>query len=400
MENPFKRIFTKKKKEDLKKAGRTALVAGLVGVAATEGISKDTKTEIPTAASPVRTHITYENPKTTPAPAYDLESSVRGSVNAEGGGDGSSLEESNPITLASAYFKTGTVEYKTPEAREQAKRAIHVYLTQVDLFGGGLENSTIFVKGQSSRERPTDLNYTLAQKRAEEGLRLVREVLDDYFAGKNVRIEILVESDASVYDGMTEEQIEEIKAIAESDPEEFAKMIDAKQSIKIEAVTKKIEKPETKDDALESFGYVVIDESQSMANDAADVRKELEEINRTKDNKIQTFVLEGGTTESHISTLYKLIGKIPAGKEKKKILVLTDEPDNKLSKGNYETNISYVLGLARDKNVEITIKVFNPDKNEDGFKTFVLNKPENRNKLLAPVGYYEGRPQIDWYKKL
>jgi hypothetical protein len=80
----------------------------------------------------------------------------------------------------------------------------------VDLFGGGLENSTIFVKGQSSRERPTDLNYTLAQKRAEEGLRLVREVLGDYFAGKNVRIEILVESDASVYDGMTEEQIEEI----------------------------------------------------------------------------------------------------------------------------------------------------------------------------------------------
>lgn len=399
MENPFKRIFTKKKKEDLQKAGRTALVAGLVSVAATEGLSKDTKIENPTTTNPAPTHITYENPKTTPAPLYDLENTLPASMDIEGGGD-PSVKEGSPITLASAYFKTGTVEYKSPEAREQAKNAIHVYLTQVDLFGGGLDNSTIFVKGQSSRERPTDINYTLAQQRAEEGLRLVKEILNDYFAGKNVHIEIVVESDASVYDGMTDEQIEEIRAIAESDPNEFAKLIDAKQSIKIEAVTKKVEQSEVKEDTLEDFGYVVIDESQSMANDATDVKKELVEINTKKEKKIQIISLEGGTTESHISTLYKLLGKIPTNKEKKKVLVLTDEPDNQLSERNYETNISYMLGLARDKNVEIVIKVFNPDKNEGGFKIFVLNKSENRNKLLAPVGYIEGPAQKEWYKKL
>lgn len=405
MKNPFEKIFRKPKKENLEKAGRAALVAGMVSVAAVEGMSKENSNPTFTPVNPNPMHINYENPKSSPVPGYDLGEHLSDKMgDMEGGGDDPSFGEGNPITLASAYFETGTVKYKNPEARERAKSDIRSFLRKVDL-----KNSKIIVTGYSSKERPTTLNEELARQRTEEGLRLVQEVLSEDYPGEHVEIETVVASDASVYDDMSEDEREEIERIKESNPDDFAKLIDAKQAINVDAVTKtpKIEHPPIEPEKepeikLEDFNVVFLDESQSMANDITDVRTELKNIKEKTGNQIKTIILEGGSTEAHLTTLYNFLSKLTPGKPMK-VLVLTDEPDNKTSAKNYDYNISHVLGMARDKKVEIVVKVFNPDRSEGskgGFKTFVLNKPENKRKLLAPDVYEPGPLQQAWYNSL
>jgi len=404
MEKFLNNIFNKKKREQ---AGRAALVAGMIGVAASEGLAANTETKMNTAPNAEKMSINYENPArpemaAVTKDAFSFEETKK--KEEVGGGDpegeGSfGIGEGVPITLTSAYFKTGTVEYRSAEARENAKNDIRSFLKTVDL-----KNSKVIVTGYSSKERPTDLNLTLAQKRTEEGVALVKEVLAEDYPGQDIQIEFVVASDASVYDGLNDEEIAEIEKIKASSPEEFQKLINEKEAIGIDAVTVNPPPipefiPEKIPTDLRAYGGVLIDESASMNNDVAKVKSELLQI-RAEGKEIKTVVIEGGTTEAHLRTLENFLTKLQVPKEGMKILLLTDEPDNATAAKNYETNIGYVLGKARDKKVQIIVKIYNPDPKKDDFKLFVLNDPKNRNILRAPVGYTEGVPQQEWYNSL
>ncbi|MFM7088143.1 MAG: hypothetical protein ACKOW9_01240 [Candidatus Paceibacterota bacterium] len=333
----------------------------------------------------------------------------------EGGGDDPTFGEGNPITLASAYFKTGTVEYKSSEAREQAKHAIHVYLTQVDLFGGGLENSTIFVKGQSSAERPTDMNDELARLRTEEGLKLVREVLDTYFAGKNVNIQKVVESNASVYDGMNADERAKIDSIAQSSPEEFAKMVDAKQSIVVEAVTK-VEPPnfETPDD-YSNVSVIFGDISGTMKDNMGQVELLADKVNETRElgDVIKIINIEGGNNEQHLQTILHYLESEDGQNSTGDLFLITDEGVNQgKAEGEqaynerYNAEVSNILRLAGDR--KIVVKFLDPKHNSFRYKIFNLNdKPDGLKRQARPngvtsedSGFTEEKLNADLFKRI
>lgn len=123
--------------------------------------------------------------------------------------------EGEPVTLnTSAFFKTGTVEFVSEGAKEEAKLAIGEFLDGVDF-----KTSKVRVVGTYSIERPWIKNEEIAENRREVGLSILMEVLDEKFSIEEKQ-SIVVESSSkgvsvldlySAYeiDAMTKEELDE-----------------------------------------------------------------------------------------------------------------------------------------------------------------------------------------------
>jgi len=383
MEKFLKNMFSKKKIEKVGVVARTALVAGMVGVAASEGLTANaTEANTNTIPSTEKTNINYENPvrqemaTITKEPFQFEKNKKKERVGGDPEGEGSLSAEGDPVNLTSAYFKTGTVEYKDQVAREQAKNAIRVFLKTVDL-----KFSKIIVTGYSSKERPTSLNKTLAEQRTEEGIRLVREILSEDYPGQDIVIETVVASDASVFDGLSQEQISSVQNIMSSDPEEFAKLVDAKQSIEINAVTK-IPNFDQEED-YSNVSVVFGDRSKSMVDNLGAVEFLVYKVNqmRPKGEQINTITIEGGNNEQHLQTLIHYLESDEGKKSTGDMFLITDEGLNQLKDESgdaytkrYNSEIARVLSLAGKR--EIIVKFLDPRENSFRYKIFNLrDKP-------------------------
>lgn len=99
--------------------------------------------------------------------------------------------EGDPVTLnTSAFFKTGTVQFVSDSAKEEAKLAISSFLDRVDF-----KTSKIKVVGTYSVERPWKQNEEIAEKRRIVGVEILNEVLNEKYSAEEAR-NVIVESSA------------------------------------------------------------------------------------------------------------------------------------------------------------------------------------------------------------
>lgn len=266
------------------------------------------------------------------------------------------------------YCKTGSIEFVSPEARENAINTIADFFKNVDF-----KNYFISVVGLCSHERPTPNNDVLRENRRRLGIEMVTEALNKIFPQDKVE-EVLknLESSSkemSIFDlGITRDQFENM------DSETLNNLIDQTQGIKINL--KKIEKIKNLEyeikipEPFENVVSVILDNSKSMEGEAKEALKIIGEINEKYKKDIQVVSLEGGNQEAHLKTLIDILSNIEIQKENnKEVLVITDEPDNAvLSEEEYNIKVKQVLELAEIKNISVVIKVFHPDQKIGGSK--------------------------------
>lgn len=359
----------------------------------------------PTFIDGANATLTYEGHAKAQDDTYNFMDFVNTGEGVEGGGSEPSVGEGNPITLASAYFETGTVDYK-PGAREQAKHAIHVYLTRVDMENG-LANSKIIVKGLSSKERGYKFNKILAEQRTAEGMKLVLEVLRDYFNGQEILIETAVESDASIYEDMSTEERLEFEAIAESNPEEFSKLynqkVDAKQSITVEAVTKVVAPPKFEDpNDYANVSVIFGDRSGTMKDNMGSVELLADKVNEMREpgDLIKIINIEGGNNEQHLQTIIKYLESDEGRSSTGDMFMITDEGLNQLPGeggeayvARYKAQVGKILSLVGKR--KIVIKFLDPTPNSYRYKVFNLNdKPEGLLRQARPTGVTSESPKF------
>lgn len=271
------------------------------------------------------------------------------------------------------FCKTGSIEFVSPEARENAINAIADFLKNADF-----ENNAISVAGLCSHERPTPNNDELRENRRMLGIEMVSQALNKIFAKDKVE-EILknLESfskEMSVFDlGITREEFQNM------DSETLKNLIDQTQGVKI-SLKKilKIENLEKEKEIPEPYGnaiLVILDNSKSMAGEANEAMKIVKDINEKYKKDIKVLSLEGIDKEAHLKTLIDVLSNIEIQKENnKEVLVITDEPDNDISsEEEYNLKIQQVLALAKAKNIEVIVKVFHPDQSIGGSKMVSLN---------------------------
>ena len=339
--------------------------------------------------------------------------------------------EGDPVFLTAAFFHTGTVEYK-PGMRDIAKNDIRVFLSTTDL-----KKSKIIVTGYSSKERPTDLNKKLAEQRTKEGILLVEEVLAEDYAGQNIRIEFVIASNASIYDDMSPELIDEWEKIKKLNPKEFEQLagsaIDKKQGITIDVFEKTKEVVNAipvselptqiksvgannninifplKFETISEFSnvsYLVLDRSNSMRNKIERTSKVVGDVNRGRvlNEAIAIESLQGGDKEAHLNTLLDILKKAKKVKDsqKKQILILTDEFDE--SGVDYLSKANEVIDLAESKGYEIIARIYERFSGGENSKVLVFDKlninlfnpvVENLNPALAERARLEY-----WYNAL
>lgn len=271
------------------------------------------------------------------------------------------------------FCKTGSIEFVSPAARENAINAIANYLKDVDF-----ENNSINVLGLCSKERPTPDNDELRENRRKLGVQMVNEALSKVFTQDQIeKILRKLESSSkemSIFDlGITREEFQNM------DSETLKNLIDQTQGIKIslkkilkiENLEKEKEIPEPYDNAI----LVILDNSKSMEGEAREALKIIKDINDKYGKEIKVVSLKGKNKEAHLETLIEYLPSIEIQKgNKKEVIVMTDEPDNDIrSEEEYNIKIKQVLVLAKEKNVEVIVKVFHPDQQIGGSKMVSLN---------------------------
>ncbi|KKR78866.1 MAG: hypothetical protein UU24_C0023G0013 [Candidatus Nomurabacteria bacterium GW2011_GWA2_40_9] len=316
-----------------------------------------------------------------------------------GGPDGD--EEGGPFSSSiniEKFYKTGTLEFVDDKAEEEALKSIENFLSEVDF-----NLSEIQIIGKYSvdrafkglnKEESDAKNMELAKGRADNGIFLVKKALSrkGYSEEEIARFLIKVEAKGvSLFEKYSEEELEKMSDKKKS------KLVDANQGTEI---VLKINKEILKIRDLRGFDVIFGDESASMNDDVKEVEIELDKLKKTGKFP-EYFKIKGGNEEAHLESLIAFLSNPDFKKSivrSKKILVLTDEPDNKLLKGPYQESIKRLLVLTQSKNVKIFVKVFNPNKNDKSnvYKIFNLNTHPN---ILSQNSPFDGRvlqPQ-EWY---
>ncbi|MFA7285596.1 MAG: hypothetical protein WC011_01970 [Candidatus Paceibacterota bacterium] len=267
----------------------------------------------------------------------------------------------------SSFFKTGTVEYVDKDAELKAEQSVRDFLDSIN----DLENSSIRVLGTYSVDRKWgdisvenpdgDKNTQIAKAREQAGLALLKKIIkekygEDYL--QNLEIESMSKG-VALSDKFSQEEIDNMTDL------EKQKEIDLNQGMSLEVVKKIINKAEKMEISPEEKEYlnaafVILDKSKSMENDSEYASKIIEKINKNTDSKIKTLTLEGGNNEAHLQTLEKALVSLDESSIGKDIIVITDEPDNTLDSDSYDQQIAKVLELAKEKKVNILLKLFNP----------------------------------------
>jgi len=288
----------------------------------------------------------------------------------------------------SSFFKTGTVEYIDKNSEEKAMQSIRDFLDSVQ----DLDNSTIKVLGTYSVDRKFgevspdhpdgDKNTQIAKEREKVGLDLVKKVLKERYTDSELT-NLSLKSEAkgvSVSEQYTEEEISKMNN------QDFEKATDLNQGFSIEIIKKIINKAEKIELSPEEKEYlnaalVILDKSKSMENDSKRASSIIEKINKNSDSKIQTLTLEGGNNEAHLQTLEKALFSLDENSAGKDVIVITDEPDNTLDGDSYNQKIDQILKLAKEKKVNILLKLFNPKMGPNPSKvSFITLKLDDYNK--------------------
>lgn len=317
------------------------------------------------------------------------------------------VEENEPLILhVQAEFITATTEFADASAEKKIQDAIKNFLVQAIEFEHiDLTKAEIKVIGTYSKERDWENNPQIAKARMELGVKMLKEALSSPAVKLNKKdIPVIEENIRSESRGKSIYEIygaDKLKSMTKAQTETA---IDSCQGFDIEIIVKTedgIGKPENKND-LSIYAAIFMDDSGSMVNDYKAVERTVEEIKNREGKDIQIIPIEGQTVERHIDTLERYISKMGPSRQPRKVLVITDEPDNSIAPSNYENRISNLLGaeVSKRANVaEIVVKVLNP--NGDGsYKMFSLNTNEGRNALKAPAIYAEGDLQQKWYDNL
>ncbi len=376
MENIFKN-FKQKRKEIL--VGTAML--GSLGTA----LTAEAKTHDSKFPENKKIEIKHDNVKEKEGETYDINKK---------------LEFSDSLNIAK-FCKTGTTEFMDLNARENAKNAIREFLKNVDF-----ENNIISVVGLCSKERPTPKNDELRENRKKLGLEMVHEVLAERFSETEIQ-KIKIESSSvekSVLDlGYKEEDLKKINK------EILDMLIDRNQGIDISV--KKIAEIENKKeipDLYKNVVRVIVDHSKSMANEATEAIKTVDQINKNYDQNIEIVNLIGGNEEAHLNTLVDVLYKLEKQEvEGKEVLVFTDEPDNSVSSlEEYNSLIQEVLKLAKEKKYKIKIKIFHPDFQIGGSKVVDLEDfpqalfiDQNARKNGSKISFWESKLK-KWYEGL
>ena len=351
MENIFKN-FRKNAKEVL--VG-TAMLGSL-------GVATETKASDSKSLDPNKIEIKNEKTKISDSETYDINKKI---------------EFSDSLNIAK-FCKTGTTEFFDSNARENAKNAIREFLKNVNF-----EKNIITITGLCSKERPTPKNDELREARKELGLEMVNEVLAERFSPEEIE-KIKIESSSlekSILDlGFTEEQIQDMSEEMKEILKDRTQGIDISLKKILEIEPDNIKKIP---DLYKNVVRVIVDHSKSMAGEAGEAIKSVQEINKTYNKNIEVVNLEGGNQEAHLSTLIHVLSKLEKqDSSDNEILLITDEPDNDVSsREEYDSLMQEVLKLTQEKNIKkINIKFYHPDFQIGGFK--VINLLDHKDALF------------------
>ncbi len=404
MKNPFKNFGKVGPKEVAKAISAAALVIPAVPAAADNppvvvNINNNDKNFSETNSPSV---VSFD-PNYIPKKQEQDQDEPEEEENDTEGGSSPEFDFGGPVVLnISASFKTATVEFINKEAEVQAKNAIKQFLEGVNL-----KNTKIKAVGTFSTRRDWDKNNDIAEERRNVGLKILKQVLSELGYAEG---DVTIESEARGQDILELYTQEQLNNMTQA---EIEKAIDQTQGIHFELITMEDPVPRQQPRIPEknfnnpkdyaNVGYLLIDPSPSMQNDNADVQAQVGIANKSKSEvsktEVVTLIMESGNKEAHFKTLNGLLSRIGSYDTPVELLVITDEPDETLG-GDYESFVSNIIALAKEKNVKIFFKVFNPYKPAGGFKVFELNET-NKHFMKPASGTMTDQLLLDkWYKAI
>jgi len=177
-----------------------------------------------------------------------------------------------------------------------------------------------------------------------------------------------------------------------------------------EEITKRIiENPRL--ERILNSDLVIIDNSGSTLEDAAEVNAFIKEVEDKIGKEIAKKNLGGGDMEAHIGTLKTSLTDL---EDNTIVTIITDEPDSTVPELNARNsqrtpalekynNISQeVIDELNERNIKVYIQVMNPNHAEGGYKEFLLNDHPDAMIPLDRSKYFMGgkAPVNDWFRTL
>ncbi len=165
-----------------------------------------------------------------------------------------------------------------------------------------------------------------------------------------------------------------------------------------------------KSNTIENSNLIIMDMSASMEKEAEAARTTAAEILKDSGKKIDIIKLEGGTREAHANTIFNNLEKVPDGGQ---LTVFTDEPDSSFghlfAKGErrkvalieYKELVNNIVKQAQERNIDVIVRVYNPDEKEGGYKEFsFIDSPESLTPLNKAIITNADERMKTWFNQI